>query len=111
MELSVSNLNAITRSYNLMAPELAKRPYFSLQRELDNCYAEVAPLVADTIRERATRPAKSLADINASTHRTIGIWERFGADGKSAKIYDSYHSKKPHYGLREMWRDFRSGSK
>ncbi|KAK5632550.1 hypothetical protein RRF57_008264 [Xylaria bambusicola] len=59
MELSINNLNTLTRSYNLMAPELAKKPYFNLERELSNCYADVAPLLADTIRDRATRPPKS----------------------------------------------------
>ncbi|CAI4218880.1 unnamed protein product [Parascedosporium putredinis] len=43
LELSVEKLNSLARSYNLMAPELAKKPYFSLTRELESCYAEVAP--------------------------------------------------------------------
>ncbi|KAK5997346.1 hypothetical protein PT974_02702 [Cladobotryum mycophilum] len=59
MNLSVENLNSITRSYNLMAPELAKKPYFSLQRELASCYADVAPFVAKEIKERAARPAST----------------------------------------------------
>ncbi|CAI4218923.1 unnamed protein product [Parascedosporium putredinis] len=40
LELSVEKLNSLARSYNLMAPELAKKPYFSLTRELESCYAE-----------------------------------------------------------------------
>ncbi|KAI0116491.1 hypothetical protein GGR51DRAFT_555515 [Nemania sp. FL0031] len=100
MELSVSNLNALTRTYNLMAPELAKKPYFSLERELDNCYADVAPLLADTIRDRATRPPKPL--VEAVGDRPGSILDRFGDHGPRAKVYDS---KAPHYGFKEMWRD------
>ncbi|KAJ2990728.1 hypothetical protein NUW58_g2805 [Xylaria curta] len=100
MELSISNLNTLTRSYNLMAPELAKKPYFSLQRELDNCYSDVAPLLADTIKERSIRPRKPR--VSAIGDRPKSILDRFGNEGTRAKIYDS---KAPHYGFREMWRD------
>ena len=100
MELSVNNLNTLTRSYNLMAPELAKKPYFNLERELNNCYADVAPLLADTIRDRATRPPKS--PIEALGEQSRSILDRFGNDGPSAKIHDS---RAPHYGFKEMWRD------
>ncbi|KAI0161300.1 hypothetical protein GGR57DRAFT_353285 [Xylariaceae sp. FL1272] len=100
MELSINNLNTLARSYNLMAPELAKKPYFSLQRELDNCYADVAPLLAKAIQERATRPAKSLADTLGD--KPSSILDRFGNSTRGAKIYDS---KAPKYGFKEMWRD------
>ncbi|KAH9907818.1 hypothetical protein F4778DRAFT_719239 [Xylariomycetidae sp. FL2044] len=100
MDLSISNLNGITRSYNLMAPELAKKPYFSLERELSNCYADVAPQLADAIKTRATRPAKSLAEVGP---RPGGILDRFGSGG--AKATQVYVSKAPHYGLKELWRD------
>jgi hypothetical protein len=55
-ELSIKSLNSLTRTYNLMAPPAAQRPYYGLQRELNACYADVAPLVADEIRERAVSP-------------------------------------------------------
>ncbi|KAI0809809.1 hypothetical protein GGR55DRAFT_689481 [Xylaria sp. FL0064] len=100
LELSINNLNALTRSYNLMAPELAKKPYFNLEKELNNCYADVAPLLADTIKERATRPPKCPAE--AFGDRPSSILDRFGNDGPRAKIYDS---KASHYGFKEMWRD------
>ncbi|KAI1330739.1 hypothetical protein F5Y16DRAFT_362538 [Xylariaceae sp. FL0255] len=100
MELSVNNLNTLTRGYNLMAPELAKKPYFSLERELSNCYADVAPLVAESIKERATRPAKSLTDVAGP--QTSTILDRFGNGRQTARIYES---KAPKYGLKEWWRD------
>ncbi|KAI2624623.1 hypothetical protein GGS26DRAFT_205854 [Hypomontagnella submonticulosa] len=100
MDLSINHLNTLTRSYNLMAPELAKKPYFSLERELNNCYADVAPLLADAIKERASRPAKPLLD--GVGHTPSSILDRFGKGGHTAKIYDS---KAPNYGFKEMWRD------
>ncbi|KAI1388542.1 uncharacterized protein F4822DRAFT_429160 [Hypoxylon trugodes] len=100
MDLSISNLNTLTRSYNLMAPELAKKPYFSLERELSNCYADVAPQLADAIKDRAIRPSKSLIDGIGQTPN--GIFDRFGKGGHTTKVYDS---KAPHYGFKEMWRD------
>lgn len=48
--LSISHLNSLTRSYNLMAPDLAKKPYFNLSRELRACYADVAPTLASAIK-------------------------------------------------------------
>ena len=54
-KLTIEHLNTLTRSYNLVAPRPAQKPYLSLQIELKRCYADVAPLVADEIRERASR--------------------------------------------------------
>ncbi|KAH7040568.1 uncharacterized protein B0I36DRAFT_371166 [Microdochium trichocladiopsis] len=103
MELSIANINGITRAYNLMAPELAKKPYYSLERELNKCYAEVAPQLAETIRERAARPARK-PDGDALV-KTAGILDRFGTP-TSSRVYDS---KAPHYGFKEMWRDLFKG--
>ena len=99
MDLSVANLNALTRSYNLMAPELAKKPYFSLERELASCYSDVAPQLADTIRDRATKPSKTALQ-TLEGRQGNGVMDRLG--GPSAKVYES---KAPHYGFKEMWRD------
>lgn len=98
MELAINNLNAIARSYNLMAPELAKKPYFNLQRELDNCFADVAPLLANEIQERASRPVaknSSFSEVRPS------VLDRFSRE-QTAKIYER---KMEPYGFREMWRD------
>lgn len=100
MELAISNLNNITRSYNLMAPELAKKPYFSLERELNNCFADVAPQLANEIKERANRPAKNAL---AGKQRPKGLLDRFATEGKGkTKVYEN---RSPHYGFKEMWRD------
>ncbi|KAJ4359178.1 hypothetical protein N0V85_009472 [Neurospora sp. IMI 360204] len=102
LELSITNLNAITRSYNLMAPELAKKPYFNLERELNNCFADVAPLIAQTIKERATRPAGGNIADSMAFKKPDGIMSRFTGDGKGQRVYER---KEPQYGFREFWRD------
>ncbi|TGO12121.1 hypothetical protein BTUL_0094g00330 [Botrytis tulipae] len=98
LKLAITDLNSKTRSYNLMAPDLAKKPYFSLERELQSCYADVAPQLAAAIKERATRPAKEL--VEKIGHRPGGIMERFGSD--KVNVYDS---KRPLYGFKEFWND------
>ncbi|KAL5318387.1 hypothetical protein ACEPPN_013447 [Leptodophora sp. 'Broadleaf-Isolate-01'] len=98
LKLAVQNLNTLTRSYNLMAPDLAKKPYFSLDRELRSCYADVAPQLSQAIKERAARPPKEL--VEKIGHRPGGVLERFASD--KAVIYDS---KKPLYGFKEFWSD------
>ena len=102
--LAVTDLNNLTRSYNLMAPDLAKKPYFSLQRELRSCYADVAPQVAGEIQERARAPSKIRVEV--AGHRVSGILEKFG--GEHARVFDS---QKPHYGFKEFWRDLWGGEK
>lgn len=99
METAITNLNNITRSYNLMAPELAKKPYFNLERELNNCFADVAPQLAEEIKVRANRPVKN----SLAVEKKKGILDRFANEGKGrAKVYEN---RSPHYGFREMWRD------
>lgn len=99
LNLAITNLNNITRSYNLMAPDLAKKPYFSLERELKSCYADIAPQLAQEIKERTMRPAKEL--VEKIGHKPGGVLrERFATD--QAKIYDS---KKPMYGFKDFWND------
>ncbi|KAI9844121.1 MAG: hypothetical protein M1838_002317 [Thelocarpon superellum] len=101
--LAINELNKLTRSYNLMAPELAKKPYFSLERELRACFADVAPHLALEIRERARAPAPPrLAVDERIGHRLGGMLDRFAGD-KKVPIYES---PRPHYGLKELWRDF-----
>ncbi|KAL1857412.1 hypothetical protein Daus18300_010385 [Diaporthe australafricana] len=100
MELAISNMNTLTRAYNLMAPELAKKPYFSLERELKACYADVAPQVANEIKDRARRPSR-LPQGQAGA-QAGSLLDRFISEGKSAKVYES---RAPNYGLKEFWRD------
>ncbi|KAK0667117.1 hypothetical protein QBC41DRAFT_279629 [Cercophora samala] len=105
MELAIANLNNITRSYNLMAPELAKKPYFSLERELKSCFADVAPQVAEEIKARATAPAKSMTDYHflgsgKPLHRG-GLGGTFGV-GEQSQVWER---QEPRYGFKEFWKD------
>ncbi|KFA64335.1 hypothetical protein S40285_02900 [Stachybotrys chlorohalonatus IBT 40285] len=103
MQLSVDNLNAIARSYNLMAPDLAKKPYFSLEREMKACFADVAPLVAREIQERATAPRSTGLGGAAPQSGRGSILERFGTRD-NVRVHLEAEEKA--YGLKEWWRDF-----
>ncbi len=95
--LAITDLNNLTRSYNLMAPDLAKKPYFSLDRELRACFADVAPQLADSIKDRARAPKVKIEVVG---HRPGGVLERFG--GEKVRVWDE---KKPQYGFKEFWKD------
>ncbi|KAF5587156.1 uncharacterized protein FSUBG_11880 [Fusarium subglutinans] len=102
LKLSIERLNALTRSYNLMAPDLAKKPYFSLERELKACFAEVAPTVAREIQERATGgKARSLGGGGQAGKQT-GLLEKLTGGG-DVKVHVEAQEKA--YGLKEWWRD------
>ncbi|KAG5927525.1 hypothetical protein E4U42_002133 [Claviceps africana] len=106
MDLAIANLNSITRSYNLMAPELARKPYFSLERELKACFAETAPLIAREIKARALGGrAATTAETGAvgSHDATSRFVDKFLRGGGSVKIHLEADEKA--YGLREWWRD------
>lgn len=98
--LSINNLNSLTRSYNLMAPDLAKKPYFSLERELRACYADVGPQLAHEIRHRASTGANA-REAPSDGDRAPGLLDRLGARG-NVRLYES---KRPNYGFKEFWRD------
>jgi len=97
--LVMNELNNLTRSYNLMAPKIAQKPYYTLSRELERCFADVAPLLADEIAQRARAPRVKMEIIG---HREGGIMEKFGP-GHVAKVRDE--DVKKGYGFKEFWRD------
>ncbi|KAM0716467.1 hypothetical protein Q7P37_007912 [Cladosporium fusiforme] len=96
---AIENLNTITRSYNLMAPRLAQKPYFKLDRELNACFADVAPQVADTIKERALAPKARASDIIG--HKPGGVLDKFSTNA-AVNVYDE---RKPQYGFKQFWND------
>ena len=106
--LAVQQLNALTRSYNLMAPKVAQKPYYTLARELNRCFADVAPLLADEILERSRKP---VVRISVMPHREGGVLERFGAGaGHQGRIREEVQGKE--YGFRQFWKDlFGAGGK
>lgn len=112
--LAVEELNRLTRSYNLMAPDLAKKGYFSLDRELRACFADVAPEVAKeiqvralggTMRSRGLRGGLEGRDGDGdgdSIGGSGGILERMSG-GKRTQVH--VEAEKKAYGLKEWWRD------
>ena len=97
--LAVAELNNLTRSCNLMAPKIAQKPYYNLSRELARCFADVAPIVADEIAQRAQAPKVRMEIIG---HREGGVMEKFGT-GHVAKVRDE--DVKKGYGFKQFWRD------
>ncbi|OAQ97860.1 hypothetical protein LLEC1_00027 [Akanthomyces lecanii] len=103
MTLAIDRLNSLTRSYNLMAPDLAKKPYFSLARELAVCFSTVAPLLANEIKNRATRAPPSRLGSGGQVARRGNVMADFVGKG-DAKIHMEGNEKA--FGLKEWWRDF-----
>jgi hypothetical protein len=104
--LAIENLNQLCRSYNMMAPEVARKPILTLERELDRCFADVAPLVAQEIRDRARSPQNNLTITENGRGEGGPRGSLVGKLGivpeHQAKIYDS---EKPNYGFKDLWRD------
>lgn len=99
-ELQIKTINDLIRSYNLQAPRLAQRPYLNLERELEACYAAVAPSLAEEIERRATeraKPSRSSVWSSSSGGSSSGVF------GGQVKVYDEDSSKG--YGFKEFWRD------
>jgi hypothetical protein len=98
--LSVDNLNSLCRTYNLMAPQMAQKPYYSLDRELKACFADVAPLLPGEILDRATRPKVKVEVVG---HQPGSFLEQTFQREKT-RVYDENLRVKG-YGFRQFWRD------
>ena len=100
LTVAIKALNDQTRSYNLQAPEPAKKPYFNLQRELNACYASVAPQLAEAILDRARKPVQK----PDSFGQALGEKTLFGGlGGAPVKVRDERTTKQ--YGFRQFWND------
>lgn len=98
--VAIKDLNDKARSYNLQAPDLAKKPYYNLARELKSCYADIAPQLAAEILDRA-RPRPNKTD---SWHSNSG--EKSLLDnmiGGPVRVRDERREKQ--YGFRQFWKD------
>lgn len=98
---AVADLNSKTRSYNLQAPDLAKKPYFNLQRELNSCYADVAPQLATAILERATKPVRKPEGFGQGRAGGGSVMNQLV--GEKVKVRDEKAEKQ--YGFRQFWKD------
>ncbi|OJD17137.1 hypothetical protein AJ78_02731 [Emergomyces pasteurianus Ep9510] len=100
--LAVKSLNALTRSYNLMAPPVAQKAYLKLERELLSCYADVVPSLAAELQRRATeRPLNSGHSIPQSNHE--GGFLKYLALRQNVHLHEKNPSKR--YGFKQFWRD------
>ncbi|KAF1352704.1 hypothetical protein EJ07DRAFT_159149 [Lizonia empirigonia] len=97
---AVADLNSKARSYNLQAPELARKPYFNLDRELRACYSDVAPLLASELIERARAPVRKTESFG-QTLSSRGIMGTLG--GAPVRVRDERTTKQ--YGFKQFWQD------
>jgi hypothetical protein len=97
--VAIKDLNDKARSYNLQAPELAKRPYFNLQRELNSCFADVAPQLAGAILDRARKPSKKVDGWQSSGQKSV----LDSIIGGPVRVRDERREKQ--YGFRQFWKD------
>ena len=98
-KVAIKDLNDKARSYNLLAPELAKRPYYNLQRELNSCFADVAPQLAGAILERARKPPKKADSWQSSGQKSV----LDNIIGGPVRVRDERREKQ--YGFRQFWKD------
>ncbi|KAJ8111640.1 hypothetical protein OPT61_g5821 [Boeremia exigua] len=98
---AIADLNSKARSYNLQAPELARKPYFNLERELRACYSDVAPLLAGAIVDRARKPTSKVSDSFGQQLSERGLLGTLG--GAPVRIRDERTTKQ--YGFRQFWSD------
>lgn len=98
--LAIGELNSLTRSYNLMAPKIAQKPYYNLERELKRMYADVAPLLPDEIAERSRRPT---VRVEVRAHKEGGVMSKF-TEGHQSKVRDE-DIKAKGYGFKQFWKD------
>lgn len=98
---AIADLNSKARSYNLQAPELARKPYFNLERELKSCYSDVAPLLAEAILDRARKPVRKANESFGQQLSERGIMGTLG--GAPVKVMDERTTKQ--YGFKQFWSD------
>ncbi|EMD93572.1 hypothetical protein COCHEDRAFT_1171465 [Bipolaris maydis C5] len=99
LAVAIKDLNDKARSYNLQAPELAKRPYFNLQRELNSCFADVAPQLPAAIIERTRRPPKKIDTGYTSGQKSV----LDNIIGGPVRVRDERREKQ--YGFKQFWKD------
>lgn len=104
--LAIAELNSFTRSYNLMAPKIAQKPYYNLDRELRRCFSEVAPLLADEILERSRKPVIKIQVIG---HKEGGVMDKFSGNDRKWQGHETEkfrdEGEEKGYGFKQFWRD------
>lgn len=96
LTLAIAELNATARAYNLQAPDLAKKPYYALEREMASCFADVAIVLAREVVGGGDVPEEG--KVGKGRDRGV-IWRIVG---EKAVVRDE---RGPKYGFKELWRD------
>lgn len=97
LTLAIAELNATARAYNLQAPELAKKPYYALEREMASCFADVAGVLAREVVGGRDEPDEGIVH-NKERDRGV-VWRIVG---EKSVVRDE---RGPKYGFKELWRD------
>ena len=97
LTLAIAELNAAARSYNLQAPDLAKKPYYALEREMVSCFAHVAETLAREVVGGGDVPEEGVL---RTKKRDRGVVWRIVVE--KAVVRDE---RGPKYGFKELWRD------
>jgi hypothetical protein len=95
--LAIKDLNSKTRSYNTIAPYTARKPYTTLQKELDDCYRDVSSQIVDNIRNRQS-PAKAE---NPIVSGAVGILEDLTGPKKQLHV-----NREGEFGLMDFFKTF-----
>lgn len=83
----IDELNQLIRDYNIIAPEVSRRPRLRLERELEECFNDVALEVAGEIKMLVGGRQRD---------------EEAKVKKPKAKVYDD---ARPLYGFKDMWRE------
>lgn len=105
--LAIKDLNSKTRSYNLQAPDLAKKPYYSLTRELNACFADVAPQLAEAIKDRAMKPIRKTEGFGQSLAGGGGGGVMDRLVGEKVRVRDERTERQ--YGFKQFWKGLLKG--
>lgn len=97
--LAVEDLNAKTRSYNTIAPYTARKAYTTLQKELEDCYRDMAPKIVDAIRTRAT--ASPPPEAKRFVRGAVGILEDLTGEKRQFHV-----NRDAEFGLMDFFRSF-----
>lgn len=96
LTLAIAELNATARAYNLQAPDLAKKPYYALEREMASCFADVAGVLAREV----VGVGDVAEEVKVGKGRDRGVMWRIV--GNRAIVREE---RGPKYGFKELWRD------
>jgi hypothetical protein len=94
--LAINDLNSKTRSYNTIAPYSTRKPYTTLNKELEDCYRDVSSRIVDAIRNRP--PPKPE---NPIVRGAMGIFEDLAGPKQQLHLNRDYE-----YGLMDFFRTF-----